>query len=377
MNFEITEAQEILRQTVRRFLAESAPLAPYVRGALTDPRGTSDSVWRGLAGLGLTGLLVPEEMGGSALGMIEMGIVCEELGRAVHPGPFASSALVATSLLREVATDDEQRDLLPAIASGQTVATVAVYEPGKRYDWRKPATQASRRGDEMRLTGVKSMVGDAIAADVLLVVAHAPEEGRPGVFAVGKASEGLSIEASPSVDGTRKLATVVLDGTLARRLGSGDATSAVATALERAAVALAADGLGAAARAHELALDYARERQQFQRPIGSFQAVQHLLVDMLQDLELARAGIYYALWAADQADPQERRRAAAMAKAFASARLPGVGASAIQIFGGVGFTWEYDAHLFYKRVLAMQAGFGDEETHLDDLAALVVDAPSS
>jgi alkylation response protein AidB-like acyl-CoA dehydrogenase len=133
--------------------------------------------------------------------------------------------------------------------------------------------------------------------------------------------------------------------------------------------------LGAAARAHELALAYARERQQFQRPIGSFQAVQHLLVDMLQDLELTRAGIYYALWTSDEAEPRERRRAAAMAKAFASARLPAIGAHAIQIFGGVGFTWEYDVHLYYKRLLSMQAGFGDESAHLDDLAALVVDSP--
>jgi alkylation response protein AidB-like acyl-CoA dehydrogenase len=376
MNFELSEAQEILRQTVRRFLADSAPLSPYVRGQLGDPRGTTESTWRGLAELGLIGLLVPEQLGGAGLGMIEMGIVCEELGRALHPGPFASSALTAASLVAAVGTADERSELLPAIASGRTVATLAVYEPGKRFAWREPTTEAREGNGISSLRGVKSAVGDALAADLLLVIAHAPGDGRPAVFAVDARAEGVSISASPTVDGTRKLATVELDGARARRLGNGDATPAIATALERSAIGLAADALGAASRAHELALAYARERQQFQRPIGSFQAVQHLLVDMLQDLELARAGIYYALWTSDEAEPRERRRAAAMAKAFASARLPAIGAHAIQVFGGVGFTWEYDDHLYYKRLLSMQACFGDEQAHLDDLADLVVDSPS-
>jgi alkylation response protein AidB-like acyl-CoA dehydrogenase len=376
MNFELSEAQEILRQTVRRFLAESAPVSPYVRGQLEDPRGTTDAAWRGLADLGLLGLLVPDPLGGTGVGMVEMGLVCEELGRAIHPGPFASSALTAASLLANVGTESERRDLLPSIASGRTVATVALYEPDRRYDWRTPATEARESGDGLVLHGVKSLVGDVLAADLVLVVARDPRGAGLAVFAVDPRSEGVSLAASSSVDDTRKIGTLTLDGARARRLGAGDAAAAIETAVDRSAVGLAADALGAASRAHELALAYAKEREQFQRPIGSFQAVQHLLVDMLQDLELARAAIYYALWAADEAEPVERRRAAAVAKAFASGRLPAVGAAAIQIFGGVGFTWEYDVHLYYKRLLSMQAGFGDEQLHLDALASLVIDRSS-
>jgi len=375
VNFELTEAQEILRQTVRRFLAEAAPLSPYVRARLEDPRGTTDSVWGGLVDLGLPGLLVPEDLGGAGLGMLEMGIVCEELGRALHPGPFAASALTATSLVAGVASPSEQRELLPALAAGRLVATAAVYEPGAGYDWARPRAAAESRSGSVALSGVKHLVPAALSVELLLVVARDTGSGGLGVFAVERHAEGVVVSPTESVDGTRKLARVELTRAPARRLGTGDPRGAIAAALDRSAVGSAADALGAAMRAHEIALAYARERTQFDRPIGSFQAVQHLLVDMLQDLELARAGIYYALWAADAADPAERHRAAVMAKAFASGRLPAIGATAIQIFGGIGFTWEHDAHLFYKRLLGMETSYGDERCHLDELARIAVDGP--
>jgi alkylation response protein AidB-like acyl-CoA dehydrogenase len=362
LDVEFSDEQEALRATVRRFLAEQAPIQPYVRDLLGERRGTTDAVWKGLAQLGVTGLLVPEEHGGAGMGMVDMGVVLEELGRAVHPGPFLSSAVAATSAL--VLTGDGAH-MLASIADGSLVATVALLEDDGR-DWRRVATR-SRDGV---LTGTKTFVPDAAAADVLLV--SASDDDAVGLFAVEAGAAGLSAEPVPSVDGTRSHGKVTLDGTRARRLGDGDATAIISEVVDRVLVALVTDGVGAAQAALDLAVTYASERVQFDRPIGSFQAVQHLCSDMLQAVELGRAGAYYALWACDAGDPAERHRAAVMAKAFAGDAFARVGASAIQVFGGVGFTWEHDVHLFYKRLLSLQEAYGDATDFLEELAGLVL-----
>ena len=362
MDFEFSEEQEALRATVRRFLAEQAPIQPYVRDLYGDARGTTDAVWKGLADLGVTGLLVPEEHGGAGMGMVDMGVVVEELGRAVHPGPFISTAVAAVSALAGV---NDGADLQRSIADGSLRATVALTE-GDGRDWRNVGTRVGAGS----LTGTKTFVPDAAAADVLLITAQ-DGEGL-GMFAVEAGAPGLTVETVPSVDGTRPQATVTLSGAPARKLGEGDATAAIAEVVDRALVALVTDGVGAAQAALDLAVSYAKERVQFDRPIGSFQAVQHLCSDMLQALELGRAGAYYALWACDAADPGERHRAAVMTKAFSADAFPRLGASAIQVFGGVGFTWEHDVHLFYKRLLTLQESYGDAGDHLDELAGLVL-----
>ncbi|MBV8385419.1 MAG: acyl-CoA/acyl-ACP dehydrogenase [Acidimicrobiia bacterium] len=354
MDFEFSEEQEALRASVRRFLVEQAPIQPYVRDLYGDPRGTTDAVWKGLAELGATGLLVPEEHGGGGMGMVDVGVVLEELGRAVHPGPFLSSAVAAVTAL---ATADDGADLLPRIADGSVIATVALLE-GDGRSWHRPATTS----DGGSLTGTKTFVADASAADVLLVSAS------DGLYAVDREAEGLAIEHAPTVDGTRSFGTVSLDGTPGRHLGPFDVDEVV----DRILVALVTDAVGAAQAALDMAVAYAKERVQFDRPIGSFQAVQHLCADMLQALELGRAGAYYALWACDAADPDERHRAAVMAKAFAADAFPRIGATAIQIFGGVGFTWEHDVHLFYKRLLTLQQAYGDATDALEELATLVI-----
>jgi alkylation response protein AidB-like acyl-CoA dehydrogenase len=363
VDFEFSEEQEALRATVRRFLAEQAPIQPYVRDMLDDARGATDAVWKGLVQLGLTGLLVPTEHGGAGMGMVDMGVVLEELGRAVHPGPFLSSAVAATSALT---ASGDGADLLPSLADGSLVATVAFGEEDGR-DWRRVTTEATA-GDS--LTGTKTFVADAAAADVVLVTATMGD--GIGLFAVEAGARGLGVHPSPSVDGTRKQATVVLDDTPARRIGSGDATGAVAEAVDRVLVGLVVDGVGAAHASLDLAVAYAKERVQFDKPIGSFQAVQHLCADMLRALELGRAGAYYAMWACDAADEAERHRAAVMAKAFAGDAFASLGASAIQVFGGIGFTWEHDVHLFYKRLLTLQQVYGDTTDFLEELAGLVV-----
>jgi alkylation response protein AidB-like acyl-CoA dehydrogenase len=382
MDFELSEEQEALRRTVRRFLGERAPLS-YVRGMLDDDRGTTDEVWRGLADLGVTGLLVPEEHGGAGMGMVDAGVVLEELGRVVHPGPFLASAVAAVSTVVAVGSSADRADLLPGLAEGSMVGTLALLEPDTRAGWREPGV----RLEGERLSGTKVMVPDAVAADIVLVSA-ACDDGL-GVFAVDARAGGVRITPTETVDGTRKHGTVALDGAPGRRLGgrAADATDSLALVVDRVLAALVVDGLGAAEVALDMAVAYAKERTQFDRPIGSFQAVQHLCADMLLSLELGRAGAYYALWAVDEASragsgghehsPAEAHRAATMAKAFAGDAFFRIGANAIQVFGGIGFTWEHDVHLFYKRLLTLQQAYGTATEHLEELADLVLAPVSS
>jgi len=364
LDFEFSEDQELLRATVRRFLTERAPVA-YVREMLDDERGTTADMWSGLSALGVTGLLVPEAHGGAGMGMVDMAVVLEELGRAVHPGPFASTAVGAASLVALVGSENDRAELLPALASGDAIGTVAL--SGASH------TRAAEVDGEWRVTGHKTHVPDAVAADSIVVTAASPQ-GELGAFVVVRDAPGLAIAATPTVDGTRKFAEIRLTDTPARRLGTGDATGAIAETIDRLGIAAVVDGVGAASRALEMAIEYAKDRRQFGRPIGSFQAVQHLCADMLRAVELARAGAYYACWAADAADPAERHRAATIAQAFAADELYTVGASLIQVHGGIGFTWEHDAHLYYKRILTLKELAGGSPGQLEELASLVLDS---
>jgi len=371
MDFEFSADQELLRETVRRFLAERAPVTPYVRSMLDDTRGTTDAVWRGLADLGVTGLLVPEAHGGAGMGMVDAAVVLEELGRVVHPGPYRASAIGAVSLVLAAGGPREHAFLLPGLASGETVGTVGVLEAGSRYDWRSPTTTATPSDNQWELRGAKVHVPDAAAANLFLVTARADDV--LAVFAVDGGDSAVTVEPAPTVDGTTKEGTVRLDGARGWRLGDDDtAVDALTATLDRLAVAAVVDGVGAGQRALDLAVDYGRERVQFDRPIGSFQAVQHLCADMLRAVELARAGGYYACWAADAAAPAEFHRAATMAKAFASDELYRVGANAIQVFAGIGFTWEHDVHLYLKRLMSLQRVGGGTDEHLAELAGILL-----
>jgi acyl-CoA dehydrogenase len=363
----------MLRDSVRRFLADTAPIT-YERDAYESDGADSgrDDVWNGLRDIGAIGLLVPEEHGGAAMGMVDAAVVLEELGGALCPAPYASSAIGAVSLVLRAGAAREHSFLLPGLADGSTVGTVALYEEGTRYEWRNPSTTVEANGDMWRLTGAKVHVPDAAACNLFLVTARDPD-GALGVFAVQGNDAAVNVGPAQSVDGSRKEGRVELRGATGWRLGSGDATEAVAQTLDRLAVAYVVDGVGAASRALALAVDYAKERVQFDQPIGAFQAVQHLCADMLRALELGRAAGYYACWAADDAAPEEAHRAAVMAKAFASTAYAQLGGSAIQVFGGIGFTWEHDIHLYYKRLLSLSAALGNASEHLGELAHLVID----
>jgi alkylation response protein AidB-like acyl-CoA dehydrogenase len=382
MDAELSDDQEMLRASVRRFLSERAPIGTYVRAALDATSVGHDPVWDGLADLGVVGLMVPEAHGGAGRGMVDAAVVLEELGRAVCPAPFLSSAIGAVCLVSAAGGDLDRAALLPRLADGSAIGTVAWMEPDRRYAWTTPSS-AARRGDGgWILDGAKAHVADAEAADLLLVVA-AHRDGGPagpaglGVFVVEAEARGLRVTPTPGVDGTRKEASVELDGVPATRLGhdagpSAAASAAIGLALDRMMVASVIDGVGAASRALELAVEYAKERVQFERPIGAFQAVQHLCADMLRAVELGRAAGYYACWAADAASAEEARRAAALAKAYASDAFAELGGTAIQVFGGVGFTWEHDIHLFYKRLLSVSVMLGGTDEHLAALADLVL-----
>jgi len=306
--------------------------------------------------------------------MVDVAVVCEELGRAVSPSPFEASAVGAAGLLVDLGTPDDDAALLPALADGSRVGTVALLEPGRRAEWRAPETTAVADGTGHEcgwiVSGTKVHVPSLADADVALVTAT-DEAGALGVYAVE--TRESRIEPTDTVDGTRREGTLSLDRIPARRIGTGDVADAVAQTVDRMHTAAVVDGVGAAARALEISVEYAHARKQFDSPIGSFQAVQHLCADMLRNVELARAAAYYACWALDAADRNEAHRAATMALAYAGDALYDVGANTIQVHGGVGYTWEHDAHLFYKRLLTLQGVGGGSTDQLEELATIVLD----
>lgn len=359
MNLELTDEQVALRDTTRRFLAEKAPISPHVRALLDDPTGTDHAVWRGLADLGTTGLLVPEDHGGSGMTMVEAGIVAEELGAALHPGPWLSTAVAAPRALTRLGADDGAAELLRGIADGTTVAVVCF------LDFENASVAASRGDDGTLLRGEIAAVPDAAAADVLLAVAE--DADGTALFAMQTGSSGVSITPERGIDQTRKQFRIMFDGAPAQRLAVASPED-MAAVVDDVLIAAAADALGAARAIMNSAIEYAKTRTQFGQPIGSFQAIQHLCVDMDETVELARSGVIHALWASDASPGAERHLAALRAKAFAG-RLATVADTAIQVFGGIGYTWEHDAHLYLKRLLSWSAFLGGPDRYLTELGA--------
>lgn len=357
MNLELTDEQAALRDTVRRFLAEKASVATHVRPMLDDPTGTTDEVWHGLAALGTTGLLAPQEYDGAGMTMVEAGIVAEELGAALHPGPWLSCAVAATRALTHMDAAGEAAAVLTGIVDGSTIATVAAITG--------PRPKAVDGGV---LSGEIATVSDLAAADVALVLA----EGQDGtaLFTVDTSARGFEWAPKDGVDPTRKLFHATFDSVPAQRLAAAS-PAAIQALVDDVIVIHAADALGAARTVMNLAVEYAKSRTQFGKPIGSFQAVQHLCVDMYETVELARGGVIHALWAADAADPAERHLATVRAKAYA-ARLATVGDTAIQVFGGIGYTWEHEAHLYLRRLLNWSAFLGGSDQYLAGLGAQLV-----
>ncbi|MET0903059.1 MAG: acyl-CoA dehydrogenase family protein [Acidimicrobiales bacterium] len=363
MDFTFSKEQEVLRDTARSFLDREVG-AEHVRAMLDDVRGFTGDLWRRFAEMGWTGVLIPEAHGGGGLGMLEVVVLAEEMGRLPLPGPWLSSSVAATL----VATRLGDGDPLPRLAEGSVLATVALEEGGHRDPLDGIAATARRRGETWDLDGTKPLVLDGHQADLAYVVAR--DADGLGTFALD-APRG---EPVPNLDVTRKMARVDLGGRPARRIGpSGDQRTHLRRLVDDIGIALCAESVGACDRALQMATDYAKDRVQFDRPIATFQAIRHKLVDMLHQLELARVATHFAAWASSVDDPQ-RETAAAIAKGFVGEAAAMITGENIQVHGGVGFTWDVDCHLLFRRVKANDVLFGRQAWQRQRLADLVIGA---
>jgi alkylation response protein AidB-like acyl-CoA dehydrogenase len=369
MTLGVTAEQDELRDSVRRFLADRAPLS-RVRELMETEDGIDRAVWEQAgAQLGLLGLAIPEEYGGGGFTFAEQAIVIEELGAALYGGPYLASAVLAATALLASPDEGARRDLLPAIASGETIATLAFTEDDGSWDPGAIRLSAVKAGDGWRLDGHKSFVLDGGSAGLILVLAVA--DGGLSLFAVEAGALGLRRTVLPTLDQTRKLARLEFDGVPGRLIGSpGDAAAVMDRVLDVAAIALAAEQLGGAQRALDMAVEYSKVRHQFGRPIGSFQTLKHRMADLLLEVESLRSAVIYA--AAAVADGSaEVPVLASLVKAYASDTYFHAAAENIQIHGGIGFTWEHDAHLYFKRAKSSELFLGDASYHRERLATRI------
>jgi alkylation response protein AidB-like acyl-CoA dehydrogenase len=349
VDFDFNDDQRALREAVRSSLAGLVPLPTVLAMAEEGGRMPAD-LWSRIAELGWPGLLIGEDHGGLGLGLVDMTVVMEEMGRLPLPGPFWSSAVLATIAANRLGADE----LLPDLASGAKRGTVAVDELAAASDVLAAVrtTAVATGGGEVTLEGLKPVVPDGDTADWIIVVAR-DADGLAAYLV-----EGADALPVPGMDPTRALARLELAGTPARRLGpAGDQTALLQRIVDDAAVMLAAELVGASEAAFDLATEYSKQRVQFGRPIGTFQAVKHMAAEMLQDLTLARVGTHYAAWASDT-DAPDREVSAAMAKSWVAEAAIAVTGTSIQVHGAVGFTWECPAHLYYKRAKASDLMLG-------------------
>jgi len=356
VSFALTEDQELIAGTARQFLEDRLGL-DRVRELMVSEDGFDPVLWKEMAELGWTGLGIGEEHGGSGLTPVEMGVLLEEMGRLVTPGPFFASAVLATTTIQELASPGQQAELLPALASGETIATVAVFETARDWSLDQPRTTAKRRDGGWVLQGAKRAVLNGADAGVLLVTA-VTEDGV-GVFAAEASADGLAVTPESVLDPTRRQASVTFDDVSLSddaRLGEGDAGAGLRHVLALATIALAAEQIGGAQRCLEMSVDYAKSRYQFGRPIGSYQAIKHRCANMLMKVEHARSAVYYAARVTDL--PDELAIAAPLAGSVASEAYVWVAGETIQVHGGIGFTWEHDAHIYLKRAKASSLLFG-------------------
>ncbi|HEY7948786.1 MAG TPA: acyl-CoA dehydrogenase family protein [Acidimicrobiales bacterium] len=367
MDFAFSAEQDDFRQAVRATLATEAP-PTYVRAMMEDPVGVSPELWQTMADLGWLGVLVPESAGGLGLGLVDLVVLQEELGALPFPGPFLSSAVLATLATVRLGADD----LLADLASGRRRGTVALEEEGHGaplatvHARGRAVTGGAGTAPEFVLEGHKPVVLDGAAADWALVVAR--DDTGIATFLL----DAPAAEPVPALDVTRKVARLPLDGRRARRIGpAGDQSALWNRILDDLSVAVCAELVGTSERALNLAVEYAKVRVQFDRPIATFQVIKHKAADMLHRLELARVGTHYAAWASDADDP-ERERAAAMCKGYVAEAADFVTAECIQVHGGVGFTWDVDAHLLYRRAKQDDLLFGAQGYQRARLADLIL-----
>ena len=374
MDFGFSEEQEMLRKSARDFLAKESPMT-YVRQMMEDDRGFRDEQWQKMAGLGWMGLILPEEHGGAGLNFVDLIVVLEEMGRVVLPGPFFSTAVLGGVALLEGGSAAQKKELLPKLAAGKLRLTLAQLEPSARWDAEGIALEARPAGGGYKLSGTKLFVPDAHTADLLIVAGRAPgSTGAEGVslFLVDATAPGVTITLLKTMDQTRKLCEVVLQDTPAEgMLGQpGQGLKLLDRIVDRGKVGLCAEMCGGAQKVLEMSVEYAKVREQFGRPIGSFQAIQHKCANMLVEVESSKSATYYAAWAVAN-DVPEAPLAAAMAKAYCSDAYRHTAGEGIQIHGGIGFTWEHDMHIYFKRAKSSEVTFGDATWNREIVAQLI------
>jgi len=372
VNFAFSEEQEELRRAVRQFLESKSP-ETEVRRLMETTEGYDPAVWKQMGQeLMLQGLAIPEEYGGQGFTFIELGIVLEEMGRVLLCAPYFSSVVLAAGAILAAGTDEQKQALLPGIASGDTIAALAFTEPSGKWDAAGITMEAQENvGGEFKLSGEKMFVLDGFTADTIVVVARvAGTTGTDGImfFTVAGDAEGLTRTPLQTMDTTRKQARLEFDNVVASPLGSTqDGFAAFSKLLDQAAVALSNEMMGGAQKVLEMSVEYAKVRVQFGRPIGSFQAIKHKCADMLLEVESGKSAAYYASWAAAE-DNEELPVVAALSKAYCSEAYFHAAAENIQIHGGIGFTWEHPAHLYFKRAKSSEIYLGDPTYHRELLA---------
>jgi alkylation response protein AidB-like acyl-CoA dehydrogenase len=376
MNFGFNEEQELLRNTARKFF-ENECGSDTVRRLMETPEGISAELWKKLAEQGWLGLIYPEQYDGTGLGLVDLVVLMEEMGRAVAPGPYFSTVLLGGLAILEAGGEGQKKEWLPRIAAGDKRVALAWMEPSAQLGPAGVTLTAVKRGETFTLSGTKLFVHDAHTADALVVAARTrPGAGADGVslFLLPKGTKGLEVTLLPTMDQTRKLCEVacsdVTVGADALLGAAGAGWAPLSRVLDRATVALCAEMCGGAQKVLDMTVEYAKIRQAFGRPIGSYQGVKHRAADMLVDVENSKSITYYAAWALDENSP-EAPLAVSMAKAYVSDAYRRVAAGGIQLHGGIGFTWEHDLHLYFKRAKGSEFTFGDATHHRERVAQLV------
>ena len=376
MNFGFNDEQELLRSTARKFF-ENECGSDTVRRLMETPEGISPDLWTKLAEQGWLGLVYPEAYDGMGLGLVDLVVLMEEMGRAVVPGPYFSAVLLGGLAILEAGGEAQKKEWLPKIAAGDRRVALAWMEPSAQLGPAGVTLTAVEKGGKYTLSGTKLFVHDAHTADALVVAARTrPGAGADGVslFLLPKGTKGLEVTLLPTMDQTRKLCEVALSdvtvGPDALLGAAGAGWAPLARVLDRATVALCAEMCGGAQKVLDMTVEYAKIRQAFGRPIGSYQGVKHRAADMLVDVENSKSITYYAAWALDE-NAAEAPLAVSMAKAYVSDAYRRVAAAGIQLHGGIGFTWEHDLHLYFKRAKGSEFTFGDATHHRERVAQLV------
>jgi alkylation response protein AidB-like acyl-CoA dehydrogenase len=361
MDIRLSEDQIEIARQARRFCENETPVA-YVRKMFEDDQGYEEEKWLKMVEMGWTALSIPEEYGGLGLSTMDLAVILEEMGRAVQPGPYFSTVILAAETILAAGNNEQKAKYLSGIAEGRLKGTLALFEPDSGGDPEYLTMAAVPANGKYVLNGVKLFVPDAHVADFIIVAALTENQGL-SLFVVDSQTPGLGITLLPTMDGTRKLCAVQFKDVavpMDQILGiPGQAQPALTRVLQKAQVGLSAESVGGAQRALEMATDYAKVRVQFEQPIGSFQSVKHRCAQMYLEVESSRSMMYWAAWAQDHGREDEAALAAAAAKAYVSEAYCNVASGAVQILGGIGMTWEHDIHLYLKRAKANEMAWGD------------------